>query len=114
MLPPHFSRPSYTPVISDRENTLNHYIILRERIPEPHASIYPPILMLHSTLYYYSDLLTDIVPLHTRHERVVSGCTGKGEVPLQYPTTSAPDVGEGGNASSGHVWENHGNRRATT
>ena len=80
------------------------YIILRERIPEPHASIYPLIdLMLHSTLYYYSDLLTDIIPLHTRHKRAVSGCTGEGEVPLQCPTTSAPDVGEGGNASSGHV-----------
>ena len=59
-------------------------------------------MVLH-TLYYYSDLLTDIIPLHTRHKRVVSGRTGEGEVPLQCPTTSASDVGEGGNAGSGHV-----------
>ena len=61
------------------------------------------IIMVLRTLYRYSDLLTDIIPLHTRHERVVSGCTGEGEAPLQCPTTSAPDVGEGGNAGSGHV-----------
>ena len=58
--------------------------------------------MVLRTLYYYSGFLTDTIPLHTRHEMVVSGRTGEGEVPL-CPTTSAPDVGEGGNAGSGHV-----------